>query len=155
MERRSDVPKYDVHIQLDPDAMQHGGGFYGFGAVRSLGVRGPQKLLNIFAKYLLTPVGSDPTDLDYGTEMPNLIGSNVDVYDAREVLELSVAKAVAAIQGYQTSVEVPDEERLATATVTDYIVIPEGPGFSAQIYIENVLNQGITVLLPSLHVGSV
>lgn len=149
------MPRYDVHIQLDPDAMQEGGGFYGFGATRSLGVRGPQKLVNMFAKYLLTPVGSDPTDLDYGTELPNLMGSNVDVYDAKEVLELSVAKTVAAIQSYQANAEIPDEERLSTATVTNYIILPEGPGFSAQIYIENILNRGITVLLPSLEVGSV
>jgi hypothetical protein len=154
MERQSDVMRNDIHIQLVPEAVTSGGGFYGFGAVRSLKVSGIQKLVNMFAKFLLTPVGSDPLDLTYGTDFPNLLGSNVDVYDAKEVLELSVAKTVQAIQNNQASTEVPDGERLSTATVTDYIVIPEAPGFSAQVYIENTLNQGITVLLPSLHVGS-
>lgn len=148
------MPRYDNHIQLAPDAATLGGGFYGFGGVRSVGIRGVQKLVNMFAKYLLTPVGSDPTDLDYGTDLPNLMGSNVDVHDAKEVLELSVAKTVQAIQSYQASAEIPDEERLSTATVTDYIVIPETPGISAQIYIENTVNQGIKILLPSLQVGS-
>jgi hypothetical protein len=148
------MPRYDVHIQLAPAAAVLGGGFYGFGGVRSIGIRGVQKLVNMFAKYLLTPVGSDPTDLDYGTDLPNLMGSNVDVYDAKEVLELSVAKTVKAIQSYQASAEIPDEERLSTATVTDYIVIPETPGISAQIYIENTMNQGIKIILPSLQVGS-
>lgn len=148
------MPRFDVHIQLVPEAATTGAGFYGFGAVRSIGVRGVQKLVNAFAKHLLTPVGSDPLDLTYGTDLPNLLGSNVDVHDAKEVLELSVAKTVQALQSYQASAEIPDDERLSTATVTDYIVIPEAPGFSAQIYIENILNQGITVLLPSLQVGS-
>ena len=147
------MPRYDVHIQLVPDAAVLGGGFYGFGAVRSIGVSGVQKLVNQFAKYLLTPVGSDPTDLDYGTDLPNLIGSNVNVYDAKEVLELSVAKTVQALQGYQASAEIPDVERLASATVTDYIVVESAPGFSAQIYIENTANQGMKILLPSLQVG--
>jgi phage baseplate assembly protein W len=148
------MPRYDVHIQLAPEAAVHGGGFYGFGDVRSIGIRGVQKLVNMFAKYLLTPIGSDPTDLDYGTDLPNLMGSNVDVYDAKEVLELSVAKTVQAIQSYQASAEIPDEERLSTATVTDYIVITDTPGISAQIYIENTMNQGIKIILPSLQVGS-
>lgn len=149
------MPRYDIHIQLDPSAASQGGGFYNFGGIRSIGIRGVQKMVNIFAKYLLTPIGSNPLDLDDGTELPNLIGSNVDVYDAKEVVELAVAKTVAAIQAFQTSREIPDSERLATATVTDFIVIPSAPGFSAQIYIENTLRQGITVLLPSLQVGSV
>jgi len=152
MERRSDMSRFDVHIQLTPEATA-GGGFYGFGDVRSIGVRGVQKLVNMFAKYLLTPIGSDPLDLTYGTDLPNLIGSNVDVLGAKEVLELSVAKTVQALQSYQSSVEIPDDERLSTASVTDYIVFTEVSGFSAQIYIENILNRGVTVLLPSLEVG--
>jgi len=146
------MSRFDVHIQLTPEATA-GGGFYGFGDVRSIGVRGVQKLVNMFAKYLLTPIGSDPLDLTYGTDLPNLIGSNVDVLGAKEVLELSVAKTVQALQSYQSSVEIPDDERLSTASVTDYIVFTEVSGFSAQIYIENILNRGVTVLLPSLEVG--
>ena len=149
------MPRYDIHIQLDPSAASQGGGFYNFGGIRSIGIRGVQKMVNVFAKYLLTPIGSNPLDLDDGTELTNLIGSNVDVDGAQEIVELAVAKTVAAIQAVQARRELPDDERLATATVTDFISIPSGPGFSAQIYIENVLRQGITVLLPSLQTGSV
>lgn len=148
------MAKYDLHIQLDPSAVIYGGGFYGFGATRSIGISGVQKLVNLFAKYLLTPVGTDPTDLSYGTALPSLIGSNIDVYDTREILLLAVDKTTQSIKRYQRAAEISDAERLASASVTDYIVIPEAPGFSAQIYIVNALNKGATVLLPSLQTGS-
>ncbi len=145
------MPRYDVHIQIVPEASYSGMKFYSFGQKRSLGVRGIQKLVNEYAKYLLTPIGTDPTDLSYGTEITNLIGSNVTAPDAKEVLLLSVDKATAAIQTYQSAaLNVPDDERLASATVTDVITFPDGTGIAAQIFIQNVVGQGLPFLLPTL-----
>lgn len=146
---------YDVNIQIVAAENYDGMGFYSFGQKRSLGVRGIQKLVNIFAKYLLTPVGTDPTDLDYGTNLTNLIGSNVSLDDAREVLDLAVDKTSAAIIAYQTARgSVPDDERLATAVVSDYIEIPEGPGFAAQILITSVSGAQLQIVLPTLEARS-
>jgi hypothetical protein len=144
---------YDINIQIVPAVDFTGTAFYSFGQTRSLGVRGIQKLVNIFAKYLLTPVGSDPTDLTYGTLLTSLIGSNVVLADAQEILDLAVSETVAAIQGYQSVQSgVPDDERLATASVVDYILVEEGPGFAAQVLITNVANQGLQIVLPTLAV---
>jgi alpha-D-ribose 1-methylphosphonate 5-phosphate C-P lyase len=144
---------YDVNIQIVPASQYTGMGFYSFGQTRSLGVRGIQKLVNIFAKYLLTPVGTDPLDLTYGTNLTYLIGTNVSLNDAREVLDMAVDTAATAIRTFQSlQSSVDDDERLATAVVTDYIVIPDGPGFAAQVLITNVANQQLQIVLPTLEV---
>jgi hypothetical protein len=144
---------YDINIQIVPASDYTGTAFYSFGQTRSLGVRGIQKLVNIFAKYLLTPVGSDPTDLTYGTQLTALIGSNVVLSDAQEVLDLAVSDTVTAIQGYQTVQSgVPADERLASAAVVDYLLVPEGPGFAAQILITNVSGQSLQLIIPTLAV---
>lgn len=146
---------YDVNIQIVPAERYDGMGFYSFGQTRSLGVRGLQKLINMFAKYLLTPIGTDPCDLSYGTNLTNLIGSNVVLSDAREVLDIAVDATVTAIQSYQTAKgSVPADERLSSASVTDYIEIPEGPGFAAQILITNVAGEQLQMVLPTLEVRS-
>lgn len=144
---------YDINIQIVPASRYTGMAFYSFGQTRSLGVRGIQKLVNIFAKFLLTPVGTDPTDLTYGTNLTSLIGSNVVLDDAREILNIAVDATVSAIQGFQSGQStVPDDERLASASVTNYIEIPDGPGFAAQILIRNVSGQQLLLLLPTLEV---
>ena len=98
---------FDINIQIIPATEQNSGKFYSFGQTRSLGVRGIQKLLNLFAKYLLTPVGSDPLDLTYGTQLPNLLGSNVTPADAQDVLTIAVDKAATWLQGIQRSADIP------------------------------------------------
>jgi hypothetical protein len=144
---------YDINIQIVPATRYTGTAFYSFGQVRSLGVRGIQKIVNIFAKYLLTPVGTDPLNLTYGTNLTSLIGSNVVLDDAREILNIAVSTTVAGIQALQSGkANVPDDERLASASVTDYIEIPDGPGFAAQILIRNVSGQQLQLLLPTLEV---
>jgi hypothetical protein len=100
----------------------------------------------------MTPVGTDPLDLDLGTELPLLIGSNVAAQDAKEILTLAVDKTAKAIRTLQNGQTPPDDEALAGASVTDYIDIPELPGFSAQIYIQNVAGAGLQFLLPTLTV---
>lgn len=146
---------YDVNIQIVPATKYTGMAFYSFGQKRSLGVRGIQKLVNTFAKYLLTPVGTDYTDLTYGTNLVTLIGSNVVLDDAREILDMAVDATMAAIQAWQAGQSsVPDDERLASAAVTNYIEIPDAPGFSAQVLITNVANQQLQIVLPTLEVRS-
>lgn len=146
---------YDVNIQLVAEEDYTGMAFYSFGQKRSLGIRGLGKLVNIFAKHLLTPVGSDPIDPNYGTNLTTLIGSNVTLRDAREVLNEAVNKTTQAIQGWQASrLSTPDDERLASASVTDYIEIAGGPGFAAQIFIVNTLRQRLDLVIPTLQVRS-
>lgn len=147
--------RFDVNIQIVPAAQYTGMGFYSFGQTRSLGVRGINKLVNVFAKRLLTPTGTNPLDLTEGTQLANLIGSNVTATDAQEILQISVFDTAEAIRNTQAGRgDVPDDERLASAEITAFLLIEEAPGFAAQVQIRNVANQGLTVVLPTLSVVS-
>lgn len=143
---------YDVNIQIVSVQQYTGMAFYSFGQKRSLGVRGIQKLVNIFSKFLLTPIGTDPLDATYGTALTSLIGSNVILSDAREILDMVVSDTASAIQKFQSGKAVPDDERISSASVTSYILIPEGPGFAAQILVRNIANQQLQLILPTLEV---
>jgi hypothetical protein len=143
---------FDIYFQVVPAAQYTGMGFLSFGPPRSIGVSGIQKLLGIFTKYLLTPVGTDPLNLDAGTLLPGLIGSNVTTTDAQEIVQTAVSDTVAAIDAIQSmsDVPVPDDERIASASVTGFIIIDAGPGFAAQVFLQNVAGQGLQYLLPTL-----
>ena len=143
---------YDMNIQIVSADQYTGTKFYTFGQKRSLGVRGLQKLVNMVAKYLLTPIGSDPLDATYGTQIPNLLGSNVTPLDAQDIVQLAVSDAQAAIQGYQRAMNLPLDERLLSVTVTGFTILTDSPGFAAQILIRNVQGQGLQFLLPTLQV---
>ncbi len=147
--------RFDVNIQIVAAEAYRGMAFYSFGQKRSLGVRGINKLVNMFAKFLLTPIGTDSVDLANGTQLSGLIGSNVALADAQEVLQASVTATVDAIHAFQAGRgSVPDDERLATGEVTQFILIEEAPGFAAQILIRNVANQSMSIVLPTLSVVS-
>jgi len=147
--------RYDINIQIVPEQDYTGMAFYSFGQTRSLGVRGINKLVNMFAKYLLTPTGTDSVNPEEGTQLANLIGSNVTLNDAQEILQISVTTAAEAIQTFQAGRgDVPDDERLASVEITQFILIEEAPGFAAQILIRNVANQGMSLVLPTLSVVS-
>ena len=147
--------RFDVNIQIVPNAAYEGMAFYAFGQRRSLGVRGINKLVNMFARFLLTPIGTDSVDLTFGTVLPRLIGSNVALADAQEVLQVAVTTTIDAIQAFQAGRDsVPDDERLASAEVTQFLLIEEAPGFAAQILIRNTANETMSVVLPSLSVVS-
>jgi hypothetical protein len=143
---------YDMHFQTIPPAQLQGLKVFTFGQKRSLGIAGLRKLVNMFLKYLMTPVGTDPLDLDVGTELPLLIGSNIGVHDAKEILLLSVDKASRAIITLQSGQAPPDDEALAGVSVTDYLIISDS-GFSAQLYLKNVAGAGLQFLLPTLTVS--
>ena len=142
--------RFDLYFQSLGARDPFGTKPFTFGQTQSLGIAGLQKLANMFVKYLMTTVGSDPLDLNAGTALPSLIGSNVDASDVQEILQLAVDKTVSAIIAIQSTQAPPVAETLASATVTDFISIPSLPGFSAQIYIQNVAGVGLTFLLPAL-----
>lgn len=146
--------QFDIYFQSYTTDDWPGTKPFNFGQTRSLGIAGLQKLVNMFLKYLMTPIGTDPLDLDAGTALPMLIGSNVDSNDVQETLQIAVETTVGALIAIQSKQSPPDDEALAGASVTDFILIPALPGFSAQIYIQNVAGAGLTFLLPALTAGA-
>lgn len=146
---------FDLNIQIVPASLYTGTKFYSFGFKRTVAVQGFNKLINMFSKYLLTPIGSDLTDRTYGTNLTQLFGSSITTRDARDMIDQAVRDTTQGILRIQSgNGALLDEERLSSATVSQYIEIPEAPGIAAQILIRNVANQQLSIVLPTLEVRS-
>jgi len=144
--------RFDIHIQTLPQAEQKNTfKFMSFGFNSTVGVKGFQMLINCWLKCFLTTRGSDPADLAYGTDFPNLMGSSIPLNDARDVVFLSIEQCNAKILEFQRNdVTLTESERLATAKLIDFIPDPSAPGFQAYVEIQNQAKERLTLNLPSL-----
>lgn len=145
---------YDIHFQLIPPDEQGGGKLFTFGFVSAVGVRGPQKLINRWLKCLMTPKGTDPYDLNYGTGFPNLIGSNISaIQDAIDALALFVEDCNSQVFAMDRRAFPPDNERLLSATLAKTIALGED-GFAAYVNLRNVAGETLPVMLPTIATGT-
>ena len=148
------MTRYDTYIELVPASLQrdisHGVMRYGFS--RHLGVSGFQKIISQWLKALMTLQGSDVTDRDYGTVLPNLIGSNITTEsDIQSTIEMCVDKATQDILRYQADKNVSSAtELLASATLTALFFRPEEGAVDVRIVIENQAGDSIRIQVPVL-----
>jgi hypothetical protein len=78
-------------------------------------VRGMEKLINIFRKYLFTTYGSDETDPNYGCYLKKMIGQSFDsLEDVADGIQTEVKRAKDQLINNQTEslFSIPDDERL-------------------------------------------
>lgn len=144
------MPKYDAFYTGTDEATQRLFRFFTFGFNRSVGVRGPQKLALQWLKCFMTTKGSDPTNLEYGTEFSNLIGSNVRaMQDVQDVVALCIQDCNEQILQIQQKTQPDLDELLLTATLAKFN-LTGADGFDAYVTISNAKSQEITVNLPSL-----
>lgn len=143
--------KYDLYVQGKEEENVDGFRYLTTGFNRSVGVRGPQKLAIHWLKRFLTTVGSDPTDLEAGTEFPNLIGSNIaGEDDIRDVVLLAIQDCNDQILEIQRESQPDEDEQLLTAVLSRFELKAEGDGFDAWVTISNVAGTEVAVPLPSL-----
>lgn len=144
--------RYDIHIQTLPRAQQQATfKFMSFGFDSTLGVKGFQMLINVWLKCFLTPRGSDPSNLRYGTDFTKLIGSNISPQDARDVVVLSIQdcnKQITTIQSVDNTLTA--SEKLANCVLTSYVIDKSAPGFTATVEIRNFANERLVLNLPNL-----
>lgn len=142
---------FDLHIQTLPSAEQRETfKFMSFGFESTIGVKGFQTLINLWLKCLLTPKGSDATDLDYGTNFPYLIGSNVPIKDAQDVVNLAIEQCNGQIVAIQRSdMDYTNSERLSNAKVTNFVEVPTDPGFQVTVEIQNQAGERLALNVPS------
>lgn len=139
---------YDIHYQILPADQQVSERVFGFGFVSAVGVRGPQKLINRWLKCLMTPQGSDPFSLTYGTGFPNLIGSNISsVNDLIDLVSIYVQSCSDQIRAFERQTFPPPDERLQSATILR--VNDLGDGFEVWVGITNAAGLQTPVVLPS------
>jgi len=144
--------RFDIHIQTLPAAEQKATGKYmSFGFTSAIGVKGFQMLINQWIKTLLTPVGSDPADVDSGTTFSTLRNSNFGVSELQDMVAMAVEQCndqVFAAQ--QQDFTLTASERLATADIIEFVVSPSGPGFDVSIEINNQAGENLEFNLPVL-----
>ena len=143
--------RFDIHIQALPQAEQKSTfKFMSWGFVGSIGVKGLQMLINDWLKCFLTPRGSDPVDLAYGTVFTNLIASNVPVQDARDVTLLAIEQCNSQIAAFQKGdTTLTSSERLGSATLTGFVIDNSAPGFSATVELRNQARERLAFNLPA------
>lgn len=130
--------KYDIHIESLPADQLQGPSCLTFGSYgRVLGVSGAQKMVNRFMKCMMTPLGSDTSDLTYGTQWTMSFLSNVNPRDLFSIAAQSVASAEQKIQEYDSIQGVSDDERLASAEIEDIYVDESGPGIVLVVRLRN------------------
>lgn len=140
---------YDLHFESVAEGQNRGFEFLTFGDyTRHQGIKGPQKMVNRFLKCLLTPVGSDYTDQNYGTSLMDGWGGNVDHNDLYELITTSVRDAEETVRAYDIENFAPTDERLASVTIEEITIETAGDGFTFVITVTNVAGQGLTVLVP-------
>lgn len=144
---------YDFHFQGVPEEELVGFKFFTRGFNRTVAVRGINKLMNLWTKIFLTPKGSDPTNLERGTDFAGLFGSNItSTQDVRDVVLLSITDCNQQILDLQR-IKPPDtDETLRTAVLTDFQRL-SADRIEVYVTISNVENEEATTLIPLLTQG--
>ena len=141
--------RYDMHVETLPVSEQLQSAYFTTFGETPIGIKGAQMLINLWIKHLLTPRGSDYTDLSYGSVFPSLIGSTVSVADAKDVLILAISQTNDYIFEMQAlDATLTASERLESATLITYIEDPSGPGFEAYVELKNQAGEIAVVPVP-------
>lgn len=119
---------YDIHFQPVPKKDVKGYKTFTFGFRAALKVKGPQALVNRWAKTFLTPKGSDPLEPNMGTNFADMIGANItsisqDLYDLA-LLALQDTNEQVKVQDVQGLY--PDNESLGSAAIIDFVQTEDG-----------------------------
>lgn len=149
------MPRFDLHFQALTEAEQlNTFKFVGWTYNPSIAVRGFQMLINQWLLCFLTPRGSDPTDLQRGTDFTRLIGSNLPAQDAQDVVNIAVDTCNDQVGAFQADdVTLTATERLASASITNFIENTTAPGFSVYIELKNQAGERLVLNLPTAALG--
>ena len=141
---------FDIQFQLTSSSEQEASGqFVTWGSASTFGVRGFQFLINLWLKCLLTPRGSDPSDLNYGTDFTKLVGTLVPLEDARDVTLLAITQCNNQIAAFQRNDStLTASELLASAQLTNFVEDTGSSRFDAYVELKNRANERFTLSVP-------
>lgn len=126
---------YDIHFQPVPEQDVSGYRVFTFGFKAALKVKGPQALVNRWAKTFMTPKGSDPLDVTVGTTFAQLVGANVSLHATKEIQDVAIfAVGDANDQVKRQDIEglYPADESLLSAVISDFAATSDG----VQLWVE-------------------
>lgn len=141
---------FDIHIESLPLDQLQDARCLVFGPYdRVLGVRGIQKMVNRFMLCMLTPLGSHPSDPNYGTILADSFLGNVDPSTVFALAAQSVAGAMEKIQEYDSAGGAPDDERLLSADIENITTDEAGFGIVLTVRLTNVAGTTVQTLMSS------
>ena len=144
------IPTYDFYFEAVPEG-HTGFKFFTRKYDRAIAVTGVAKLLNTWTKMFLTVKGSDPTNLDGGTDFAKLMGSNIESQqDLRDVTLLSISDCNAQIKSIQRMNPVEDSAMLQDATLLNFEQASPDR-IDVWIGITNMQNTSATILVPLIN----
>lgn len=143
------MPRYDIHFQpVTPVADIVGYKMFTFGFTAALGVRGPQALVNRWAKTFTTPKGSDLLHPAYGTQFGDMFGSNIEDFSSlQDIVIMAIDDANEQVAAQDASGMMNADESLANATLGWLTPLPDGDGFDIGVILTNKANQNLTLRL--------
>lgn len=140
---------YDIHYEGLAPELTKGSRFLSFGDYeKSLGVQGVQKMVNRYVKCLLTPIGTDLSDKDYGTQLMNLFLGNLDLTAVGQIVSMSVRNAESTIHSYDVDNDASDDERLQGVSVENLDIDRVNKGFTLRLLLQNAEGSEVRVLVP-------
>jgi len=141
---------YDVHFQPVPQKDVYGYKTFTFGFKAALKVEGPQALVNRWAKTFMTPKGSDPLDKKAGTNFARMVGTNVTkiTEELKDVTILAIDDANNQVKKQDIEGLFPDNERLLSATLMDFVQTSDG--IQLWVEIKNMAGDALPLRLVDL-----
>lgn len=113
---------------------------------------GAQKLIQRYAIILLTNIGSQPAFPDFGTDLISTLQSGISSVDtilATQIFNIANYSAVMTLQIYQTTKDdIPDDERISSATLTNISLLGGSAAFEITITTEAGSDIDFVVPLP-------
>jgi hypothetical protein len=137
--------KYDIYIQPVAASYVKGYRCYEFGFAAALKVRGPQALVNRWAKTFMTPRGSDPLYPEQGTAFGNLPGSNITRVndDLQDLVAIAIDDASAQVREQDIQGLYDLDEQLQSATLLTFE--QSADGIEVWILIKNMAEESLAV----------
>ena len=93
----------------------------------------------------MTPLGTDITDLDYGTTLLVSFTGNNDPTSLRSLASRAVTEAVENLQRYDAEYDRDDDERIFDVEINDLIVDEVGSSVVLYLTLQNA--EGTTALI--------
>lgn len=118
-----------------------------FGFTAALKIRGPQALVNRWAKTFMTPKGSDLLHPDYGTEFGDLAGSNIvsDYTELQDTAIMSIDDASDQVRDQDATGLLDANESLESAELVKFVPLQDG--FELWVLLVNKAQQSLPLKL--------
>lgn len=140
----------DIHFQPVPEGQVRGWKVFTFGYRSALKVEGLQALVNRWTRVLVTPKGSDPLDLSFGTEFGDLIGSNIPK-SARssliDIVAIAIDDANEQVMEQDRIAQYDEHEALENAQMVRFHPSAAGDGFQVWVEIQNRAGENLVTRL--------